>query len=303
MSLMRVGIDLGGTKIEAVAMDAAGEIRARRRIATPAGYDESLAALKGLMAAVESEAGSRAGAVGLGMPGSISPATGLARNANSTWLNGRPFLKDLGEALQRPVRVANDANCFTLSEAVDGAGAGANVVFGVIIGTGCGGGVAVNGRVLSGASGIAGEWGHTPLPWADDADRAEMVDCWCGRPGCMETFVSGSGFERWGSQRLGRPMKAAEIAASDDPVAKAACAALAERLAKGLAVVMDIADPDVIVLGGGLSNLAFLPDAVLAALPRWVFSDHIAVRIVKNAHGDSSGVRGAAWLWRPEELA
>lgn len=299
---MRIGIDLGGTKIEAVAMDAQGAIVVRQRIPTPPDYAATLQALAGLAAAIESAAGAGPCPVGVGMPGSLSPGTGLVRNANSTWLNGRPFLQDLEATLGRPVRVANDANCFALSEAIDGAGAGAASVFGVILGTGCGGGVVVGGRLIDGASAIAGEWGHTPLPWPRPEELPGPA-CWCGRRGCLETWVSGPAFARdykdSGGVLIGKDLSA-PIAAGN-PLALRALERLADRLARGLAVVIDILDPERIVLGGGLSNIAALPGLIEARLGPYVFSDVVVTRVVKNAHGDSSGVRGAAWLWRPGE--
>lgn len=302
---MRIGIDLGGTKIEGIAIDHGGQELARRRIATPPGYEGSIAAIADLVAALESQAGAPARAVGVGMPGSISPATGLARNGNSTWLNGRPFDRDLAAALGRPVRAANDANCFALSEATDGAAAGAQIVFGVILGTGCGGGVVVDGRVRDGASGVAGEWGHNPLPWAS-AEESRIAPCWCGRTGCMETWVAGPSIARDHVRAGGAPMKASEIAAlaeAGDAQAAATIARWSDRLARGLAAIVNVLDPDVIVFGGGVSKIAALYRDVPPLLERYVFSDFVAAKLVQNKHGDSSGVRGAAWLWREEELA
>jgi fructokinase len=302
---MRIGIDLGGTKIAAIGIGDEGETLVSRRVATPRSYAETLSALVALCGELEAEAGKSAAAVGLGMPGSISPVTGLARNANSVWLNGQPFATDLAAALKRPVRVANDANCFALSEAVDGAGAGARCVFGVIIGTGCGGGLVVDGKIIEGASGVAGEWGHMPLPWPRAAEHPGPP-CWCGRNGCMETWVSGAAFEAHYAAATGLKAKAADIAAqaaAGDAIAQAAVDDLADRLARGLAVIIGIVDPDVIVFGGGLSNVTAIYPAVSERLGRYVFSDFVAAKLVRNRHGDSSGVRGAAWLWRPEELA
>lgn len=299
----RIGIDLGGTKIEAIAMAPDGAILVRERIATPPGYAETLDALERFVPTIEAKAGVGPCPVGLGMPGSRSPRTGLARNANSVWLNGKPFHQDLSARLQRPLRMANDANCFTLSEAVDGAGAGATVVFGVIIGTGCGGGVAVNGHVLNGASAIAGEWGHTPLPWPDLFERDAPL-CWCGRPGCMETWVSGPGFARAAAAEFGlkaSPRDIVALAGQNTAPAQDALTRLVDRLARGLAVVIDILDPDVIVLGGGMSRIEALYPALPARIEQHIFSDVWCGRVVPNQHGDSSGVRGAAWLWRPDE--
>ncbi len=301
---MRIGIDLGGTKIEGIAIDGAGAELARIRIATPPGYDESLQALAALVKGLEDKAGAAARAVGVGMPGSISPATGLARNGNSTWLNGRPFDADLARVLGVAVRAANDANCFALSEATDGAAAGAAGVFGVILGTGCGGGLVIDGRVRNGASGIAGEWGHNPLPWPTP-EEAQIAPCWCGRTGCMETWVSGPAIARDHERAGGGKLSATEIAAAakaGDATAAATLARFSDRLARGLATIINVFDPEIIVFGGGVSKLDAIYDDVPALLSRYVFSDYVAVKLVKNLHGDSSGVRGAAWLWREDEL-
>ncbi|MDX2233912.1 MAG: ROK family protein [Hyphomonadaceae bacterium] len=301
---MRIGIDLGGTKIEGIAIDGAGVERARLRTPTPPSYDATIGALGALVSALEAQAGAAVRAVGVGMPGSISPATGLARNGNSTWLNGRPFDRDLQSALGRPVRVANDANCFALSEATDGAAAGAGIVFGVILGTGCGGGLVVDGRVRDGAAGVAGEWGHNPLPWATPAET-EIAPCWCGRRGCMETWVSGPAIARDHVRAGAGAMTAREIAAAaeaGDAAAVATLARWADRLARGLAVVINLLDPDVIVFGGGVSQIGALYRDVPPLLSRYVFSDVVATKLAPNRHGDSSGVRGAAWLWRTEDL-
>jgi fructokinase len=296
---MRIGVDLGGTKIEAISIDTAGATLARRRIDTPRGdYPGTLRAIAGLVAALETETGSR-GTVGVGTPGALSPFTGRMRNANSTWLNGRALGQDLTSALGRPIRLANDADCFALSEATDGAAAGARSVFGVIIGTGTGAGVVVDGRLLSGPNAIAGEWGHNPLPWPA-ADELPGPACYCGKHGCIETFVSGPGIAADFTRTAGGSMSAAEIAAAAQAGDATACAALgrhADRLARGLAGVINILDPDVIVLGGGLSNLAHLYATVPTLLGRYLFSDGVATRLVPPQHGDSSGVRGAAWLW------
>lgn len=298
---MRIGVDLGGTKIEAAALGDDGAILARQRIATPPDYPRLLSALAELVARVEREAGGEGRPVGIGMPGSLSLATGLVRNANSTWLNGKPFLQDAIAALGRPVRVANDANCFALSEAVDGAAAGAHVVFGAILGTGCGGGVVVDGKVIEGVNGVGGEWGHTPLPWPRPEELPFERD-WCGRYGCLETWISGrAGFERWAPAVLGRALTAKEIvaaAAAGDVKAQECLDLLYDRLARAFAIVIDLIDPDVIVIGGGLSNVAPLYDGVRARWAPYIFSDVIRTRLVQNRHGDSSGVRGAAWLWR-----
>jgi fructokinase len=300
---MRIGVDLGGTKIEAAMLSDSGRILARERVATPDSYDAMLRALADLVGRVEQGAGVTCRAVGVGMPGSISPKTGLARNANSTWINGRDILGDLKTALGRPVRVANDANCFALSEATDGAGAGARVVFGVILGTGCGGGVVVDGRIIEGASGVGGEWGHNPLPWMRP-DEFPGERCWCGKLGCLEMWISGTGFEHDYKRISGTERDARDIAAripGKQGGSYLAFQNLADRLARALAMVINILDPDVIVLGGGLSNIDALYPAAEQRLPLYVFSDVVKNRLVKNQHGDSSGVRGAAWLWRPGE--
>jgi len=299
---MRIGIDLGGTKIEAIVLDDTGAIRFRERCATPRGdYDGTIEALAGLVAAAETAIGQTA-TVGIGMPGAVSPATGLVKNANSTWLIGRTLDRDLQARLGRPVRLANDANCFALSEASDGAAAGAPVVFGVIVGTGCGGGVVVHGQVLTGPNAIAGEWGHNPLPWPASSELPGPP-CYCGKHGCLETYLSGPGLAR--DYAAGAGIDAAQItgatvvarAHTGDLHAAEALERYAHRLARGLATVINTLDPDVIVLGGGVSNVTMLYDAVPRWLDQFVFSDHVATRIVPPLHGDSSGVRGAAWLW------
>lgn len=293
----RIGVDFGGTKIEAAALDRSGQILDRRRTPTPRSYDDALAAVRDLVAAVEAHAG--AGSVGVGAPGSISPTTGLIRNANTTYLNGRPFERDLASALNRDVRVANDANCLALSEAVDGAAAGAPVVFAVIIGTGCGGGVAIGGRVIAGANGNTGEWGHTPLP-SPNTDELPPPLCWCGQAGCMETWVSGPGFAQSYTRLTGRTRAPADILAAADAgeaEAQRARGAYVDRLGRGLANIVNILDPDAIVLGGGMSNITGLPEALAEAIRPRVFSDAWSCRIVQARWGDSSGVRGAAWLW------
>jgi fructokinase len=308
----RIGIDLGGTKIEAAAIDPAGAIRARRRIATPPGdYDGTIARIAGLVAALESEIGAPASvgpasvgpaSVGIGIPGTIAAETGLVKNANSTWLNRRPLGRDVEAALGRPVRFANDANCFALSEAIDGAAAGCGTVFGVILGTGVGGGIVIGGRLLVGANAIAGEWGHNPLP-APQPDELPGPPCYCGRIGCIETFLSGPGLaadhRRHGARELtGRQIAAG--AAAGEPDCAAALDRYAGRLARALAGVINLIDPDAIVLGGGLSALGFLYDEVPRRWGRHILSDTVATRLLPPAHGDSSGVRGAAWLWPPE---
>ena len=305
MTMYRIGIDLGGTKIEAAALDERGGMRLRRRIATPAGdYAGTIAAIVGLVGGIEREIGSRA-SVGIGIPGTIVAATGLVKNANSTWLIGQPLGRDVEAALGRPVRFANDANCFALSEAVDGAAAGYGTVFGVILGTGVGGGIAIGGRILVGANAIAGEWGHNPLP-APQPDELPGPPCYCGRSGCIETFLSGPGLAADHRRHGGAAIPAAAIAtsaAAGDAACRATLDRHADRLARALAGVINILDPDVIVLGGGLSALAYLYDEVPQRWGRHVFSDRVVTRLLPPVHGDSSGVRGAAWLWRPEEVA
>lgn len=290
---MRIGVDLGGTKIEAVAMDAAGTIRLRRRVATPQqDYDATVRTVRDLVLGIEAEAGGNC-TVGVGTPGAISPATGLVKNANSTCLIGRPLDRDLAAALDRPVRLANDADCFALSEAVDGAGAGAASVFGVILGTGVGGGLVWQRQLIHGPNAIAGEWGHNPLPWPRDDERPGPA-CYCGKRGCIEAFLSGPATSAAYAASHGQQRTPEQI--SD----KEFWRAWSDRLARALAGVINILDPEVIVLGGGLSNLDHIYRNVPARLPAWVFSDHVATRLVRAAHGDSSGVRGAAWLWPPD---
>ena len=296
---MRIGLDLGGTKIEGVALAVDGREQLRRRIAAPRGdYYDSVRALAGLVAAIEAETGER-GTVGVGIPGTISPSTGRIKNANSTWLNGQPLSQDLSRALDRPVRLANDANCFALSEATDGAAAGAAVVFGVIIGTGTGGGVVVHGRVLGGANAIGGEWGHNPMPVATDDERPGPP-CYCGRSGCIETWLSGPALSRDYAADGEEPMSAMDIAAlaiGGEPRAAAALARYERRFARAIGTIINVLDPDVIVLGGGLSNIERLYENVPRLWSPFVFSDRVDTRLVRAMHGDASGVRGAAWLW------
>lgn len=295
--MVRIGVDLGGTKIEAAALDADGRFLARRRVPTPGDYADKLSAIRELIRAIESEIGAGGLPVGVGHPGSISPRTGLMRNANTTQLNGRPFDRDLGEALGRPVACANDANCFALSEALDGAGAGARSVFGVIIGTGVGGALVIKGRLHAGQDGNAGEWGHAGLPWPE-ADEVPGPACKCGLSGCIEAWCSGPAITADHARATGETLTGEEIAAAaaGDTQAEATLARHASRLARGLALVVNIADPEVIVLGGGLSNLPGLAETLQGQLGRWAFTDEVTTRIVRNVHGDSSGVRGAAWL-------
>lgn len=289
----RIGIDLGGTKIEGVVLARDGTIRNRLRVATPRAYEDCIRAIAELVGALESDVGICS--VGVGIPGSPSPATGLIRNANSTWLNGRPLGEDLSVALGREVRLANDANCFALSEAADGAGAGAASVFGVILGTGVGGGVVLDGRIVHGAVGVGGEWGHVPLPWMTPLEHPGAA-CWCGRRGCVETWLSGPGWTAWDDFGRG-PLEIAQAARAGDASAAASLTRYADRLGRALGMIVSILDPEVIVLGGGVSNIDSLYDLVPPVMTRWAFSDAIATRLVKNVHGDSSGVRGAAWLW------
>lgn len=296
---MRIGVDLGGTKIEAIALDQTGTTLARHRVATPRGdYGATLAAIVGLIAAIEAETGTT-GRIGIGTPGAISPFTGRLRNANSVWLNDRPLDLDLEERLGRPVRIANDADCFTLSEATDGAGRGAASVFGVIIGTGTGGGVVIGGHLLAGPNAIAGEWGHNPLPWPRP-DETPGPACYCGQRGCLETFLSGPGMAADHRHHTGLVRTPPEIRAAAARGELAAMATLerhADRLARGLASVINLLDPEVIVLGGGLSNLPHLYEDLPGLIRPHLFCDGIATRILPPVHGDSSGVRGAAWLW------
>ena len=299
----RIGVDLGGTKIEAAALDEAGRTLVRQRAATPAGdYRATVAAVRDLVLALEATLGAR-GSVGVGTPGAISPATGLLKNANSTCLNGHPLDRDLSTALDRPVRIANDADCFALSEAVDGAGANASTVFGVILGTGVGGGVVVRGKLLAGPNAIAGEWGHSPLPWPRDDERPGPV-CFCGKRGCTETFLSGRGLAEDHAAHTGEPLEAPEVAArasAGAPGAEASLRRYEERLARALAVVINLVDPHVIVLGGGLGQIERLYANVPKLWGRYVFSDTVVTRLLPPRYGDASGVRGAAWLWPKEE--
>jgi fructokinase len=283
---LRIGVDLGGTKIEGIALDGPREV-ARKRVATPRGdYGATIEAAASLVRDLGE------GSVGVGIPGALSPVSGLVKNANSTWLIGKPLQQDLEKAIGREVRLGNDANCFALSEATDGAGQGAAVVFGVILGTGVGGGIVVHGRVLTGPNAIAGEWGHNPLPTPGPQDLP-LPACYCGRAGCIETYLSGPGLADDYYRLTGNRASPEEIVALGD----AALARYEERLARALATVINVLDPDVIVLGGGMSNVGRLYTEVPRLWPKHVFSDHVATRLVRNAHGDSSGVRGAAWLW------
>jgi fructokinase len=300
---MRLGVDLGGTKIEVAALDSGGQICLRERVATPSGYDAVLHAICGLVDSAEAKLGTR-GTLGVAIPGALSARTGLVKNANSTALIGHPIDKDLAVLLDRPVRVANDANCFALSEATDGAAKDAHVVFGIIAGTGIGGGVCVGGRLIEGAHLIAGEWGHNPLP-APRPDEMKGAGCYCGKSGCIETWISGPALARQFAERTGRNIQAAEIAqaATDgDADAIVAMEDFYDRFARAIASVVNILDPDAIVLGGGLSNIATLTTELPARVEAYAFTPETPSRIVKNLHGDSSGVRGAAWLWREDEI-
>lgn len=299
---LRIGVDLGGTKTEVVALDADGGERLRRREATPLGdYPGTLDLVAALVAEAEQACGVAVGSarVGVGTPGSISRATGMLRGSNSVWLNGMPVKRDLEARLARPIAMANDANCFALSEATDGAGCDADVVFGVILGTGVGGGLVVRGELVDGPNGIAGEWGHNPLPWPEDAERPGP-ECFCGRRGCIETWLSGPGLVRDHHGRArGERLTARDIvarASGGDESSEATLARYEERLARSLAHLINILDPGVIVLGGGLSNVDRWYETVPRLWGRWVFSDRVDTRLLRNVHGDSSGVRGAAWI-------
>ena len=297
--MIRIGVDFGGTKIEAAALDGEGRFVSRLRAPNPGDYRGAIETVRGLVLRAEAEAGATVAALGVGMPGSISPANGLVRGANSVFLNGMPFDRDLAAALERPVRIQNDANCFALSEAIDGAARGAAVVFGVILGTGCGGGVVMNGALADGHNRVAGEWGHTPLPWPTIAER-DALPCWCGRSGCLERYISGTGFRDDYEAATGRRLTGEAIAAAaraGEAEANAALERYIDRLGRGLAVVCDILDPDVIVCGGGMSNVAEIYDRIGPIIARHVFSDVFDTRVAPAVHGDSSGVRGAAWLW------
>ncbi len=303
--MVRIGVDLGGTKIEAAALSAGGDIVLRRRIPAPPGYLKKIEAIAALVRRVESELGVSGRPVGVGHPGSHNPRTGLMRNANSTDLNGRPLSADLEAAIGREVRCANDANCFALSEAADGAGAGARSVFGVIIGTGVGGGLVIGGELVGGQDGNAGEWGHMGLPWPG-AEEIPGPRCKCGKRGCVEAWCSGPGLAADHQRRTGDALTAVELAKRRQDGDRAATASLdrhAGRLARALANVVNVLDPDIIVLGGGLSNLPGLADRLQAGIADWAFTDEPTTQVRLNRHGDSSGVRGAAWLWPAQDAA
>jgi fructokinase len=295
---VRIGVDLGGTKIEIIALDDDGRGRFRQRAPSPRGdYRGTIDLVAALVAEAERVAGRAT--VGVGMPGAISPASGLVKNANSTWLNGRPLREDLCARLDREVRLANDANCFALSEAIDGAGSGQPIVFGVIVGTGTGGGIVVDGRVVGGVNAIGGEWGHNPMPWPEPEEWPGPL-CYCGLTGCIETFLSGPGLSRDHRQATGDTCDGATIAQLDEAGDAGAAATLARyegRMARALASVINVIDPDVIVLGGGISNIQRLYRNVPRLWPRYVFSDAVVTRLLPPVHGDASGVRGAAYLW------
>lgn len=302
MARYRLGVDLGGTKIEIVALAPDGGVALRRRVATPQGdYRATLRMIGDLVTGTEGMLAVAPGAcsVGIGTPGSPGVRDGRLRNSNSVCLNGQPIKDDLQTLLSREVRISNDANCFAMSEASDGAGAGSDVVFGVILGTGVGAGIVVHGRVLDGCNGIAGEWGHNPLPWPRDDERPGVA-CYCGRAGCIETWLSGPAIERdyaGATRRLASAVDIEARAAAGEPDAAAALARYTERLARALAHVINILDPDVIVLGGGMSNVESLYAAVPKLWAPWIFADDVTTRLVRNVHGDSSGVLGAARLW------
>jgi len=296
---MRIGIDLGGTKIEAIALNDKGDELIRQRVATPSNdYQKILHTIADLINTVEQTLNQQ-GTIGIGTPGALSPVTGLLRNSNSVCMNGKPVKQDLEKLLQRDIRMANDANCFALSEAIDGAAAGETVVFGVIVGTGTGAGVVVNGKVLTGPNAIAGEWGHNPLPWPTDDERPGP-DCYCGKQGCVETFLSGPGMAKDYLQHTGKKLNAKDIvikAEQGNEQAESCLQRYEDRMARSLSHVINILDPDVIVLGGGMSNIKRLYKNVPEKWKQYVFSDHVSTRLVAPQYGDSSGVRGAAWLW------
>ncbi|MCE9680081.1 fructokinase [Shewanella sp. AS1] len=296
--MLRMGIDLGGTKIEIIALDEDGKELFRKRIATPREYQGTLNAIASLVKDAEASTG-QTGTVGVGIPGVLSPYSGLVKNANSTWINGHPLDLDLSELIGRQVRVANDANCFAISEAVDGAAAGKGMVFGVILGTGCGAGIAINGKVHGGGNGIGGEWGHNPLPWMTP-DEFNSTDCFCGKKDCIETFISGTGFVRDYQLAGGEAATGSEIITrmeEGERLAKQAFHRYLDRLARSLAHVINLLDPDIIVLGGGVSQIDAIYPQLSEILPKYVLGGECQTPVVQNMYGGSSGVRGAAWLW------
>lgn len=296
---MQIGVDFGGTKIEAAVVDGAGEFRARIRAPNPGEYQAAIATTCELIAAAEREAGTRDATVGVGTPGSISPRTGVMRNSNAVWLNGRRFREDLSAALGREVRIANDANCLALSEVVDGAAAGSAVTFAAILGTGCGGGLVIDGRLVVGAHGVGGEWGHIPLPWPTH-EEIDTPACWCGQRGCLETWISGSGLKRDYKDKTRRLLSGEEIiraARAGEADAQETLQRYVDRLARALAMICNVVDPDTIVLGGGLSNVTELYQRLPEIVRSYVFTDTWDAKIVPARWGDSSGVRGAARLW------
>lgn len=297
--MIRIGVDWGGTKLEVIALSSEGQTLLRKRVSTPKDdYQASVKAVRDLVLNAEVRVGETC-SVGIGIPGTISPVTGLVKNANSVWLNGKPLLQDMQENLYREVRIQNDANCFAVSESVDGAGEGAHVVVGVILGTGCGAGVAIDGKALAGRAGIAGEFGHTPLaPMTSDEYPGNA--CWCGKRGCLETYISGTGFQRTYGSIIAEPthLSAREILDLDDRDSRLAYERYCGQLARGLSQIVNILDPDIIVLGGGMSNVLSLYQDVPTLMEGYVFTDHFDTPIVQAKHGDSSGVRGAAWLWQ-----
>ncbi|QYJ77794.1 fructokinase [Shewanella acanthi] len=306
--MIRIGVDLGGTKIELVALSEEGHELFRKRVSTPRDYEGTLGAIVGLVNEAEATVGQK-GTVGVGIPGVISPFSGLVKNANSTWINGHPLDVDLGARLDREVRVANDANCFAVSEAVDGAVAGKGVVFGVIVGTGCGAGVAINGKVHAGGNGIGGEWGHNPLPWMTK-EEFNTTRCFCGNPDCIETFISGTGFVRdYNAALSASAVDRAPVSTGNeimalvdegDALASAAFDRYMDRLARSLAHVINMLDPDAIVLGGGMSHVEAIYPRLPALLTRYVVGRECRTPVVQNMYGGSSGVRGAAWLWEKQ---
>ncbi|ABV86766.1 fructokinase [Shewanella pealeana] len=300
--MLRIGVDLGGSKIEVVALNEQGTELFRKRLQTPREYNATLDAIEALVTEAELQLGQK-GTVGVGIPGVVSPFSGLVKNANSTWINGHPLDIDLGRRLNREVRVANDANCFAVSEAIDGAAAGKTVVFGVIIGTGCGAGIAINGKVHGGGNGIGGEWGHNPLPWMTP-DEFNSTSCFCGNKDCIETFISGTGFVRDYQLAGGLATNGAEIVSSmqeGDVIACAAFERYVDRLARSLAHVINVLDPDIIVLGGGVSNIEAIYPLLPDFLPKYVLGGECRTPVVQNMYGSASGVRGAAWLWSKDE--